>query len=110
MTLVYIFRVLKSSWNDSFFYIDKLSPLQLQTQMVDGTFEEAYPRLLCFATDETFTWLENMSNLLFEALAPFMKGGPLHRYTPGTQFSFLPSIKKYMYAFTVWDDYQRECL
>lgn len=108
-------NVIKHDWNTSFFDLKALSIIQLETGMVDGTFEGVYHELLAAYYDESSTRYENMANILFKAISKYLKQDkgskrPRHIYMPGIALiGGYGNISTYpTYAFTIWDDYQRE--
>ena len=105
-------EVTSHTWNPVFFEIQKLSPVQLETHMVDGTFEKVWPEFLVTYYEEVYTRDENMAQILFRAISPFLKYDlntkrPRHIYMPSIVMSgWYKGMESY--SFTIWDDYQRE--
>lgn len=98
-------------WNCAFFEIDQLSPEQLKTGMVDGTFEDCWPKLLAEYYSETHTRTENIGNILYCAITKYLKQDPGQR----PRHIYMPSISqsgKYdgrpVWLFNIWDEIQRE--
>lgn len=105
-------EVISHSWNPTMFNLDKLSATQLESHMVDGTFEPYWYELLAAYYDETMTRLDNMSLVLYGVLSKYLKHDenskrPRHIYMPNVSqpHRFANSSS---FLFTVWDDYQRE--
>lgn len=94
------------------FNLDKLSGTQLETHMVDGTFETVWGELLAAYYDETHTRFDKIAFVLYNALSPYLKQDlntrrPRHIYIPSA--TEIGSFANEMaFSFTIWDDYQRE--
>ena len=104
--------VISHNWNPTMFDLNKLSDLQLETHMINGTFEKVWPKILMAYYEETHTRPENIAYTIFYAIAPYLKQDtdtkrPRHIYIPNisptTQFGNTST-----FLFTIWDDYQRE--
>ena len=105
-------EVISHTWNPTFFELQKLSPVQLESHMVDGTFENVWPEFLATYYEEVYTRDENMAQILFWAISPFLKHDlntkrPRHIYIPSIVMSGWRGNTE-AYSFTIWDDYQRE--
>lgn len=98
-------------WNEAFFELSKLSKIQLESQAIDGTFEGIWDELLAEFASETHTRFDNMANILYKAIAPYLKQDPVHGTRP--VHIYMPDCFERNdgdLVFRIWDDLQRECV
>ena len=105
-------NVYKQYWNCSFFNLNILSTQQLETHMVNGTFEPVFQELLAAYYEETCTRCDNMATIMYKAITPYLKHDPntmrpRHIYTYSMNHAGW-YMGETAYNFVIWDDYQRE--
>lgn len=94
-------------WNPAFFDINKISKLQADTHMVDGTFEDSFQELQRELIDnEVITYRENVCGVLWRAISKYMVGVDLH----DSRHIYMPDLIEHHgeLVFSIWDEYQRE--
>lgn len=104
-------EVRQHKWNCAFFEVNALSRTQLESGMVDGTFEQSWSSILAEYYSETHTRIENICHIMYEAISKYLKHDigkrPRNIYMPSLTPHPIPGSPT-VYMFNIWDDIQRE--
>lgn len=103
-------EVVAHNWNPAFFELQKLSPMQLESHMVNGTFEGVWPEVLTAFHEGAHK--DHIANIMYRAISPYLKQDvdikqPTNIYMT-TLTEIGPRCGDEVYSFSIWECCRRE--